>query len=230
MVTTSVKGDDFSSNIYQVFKLDSIDYVNVHNYGSKNYLNVIPKKAQSSYTQFNKPIMYQEVGYNGNSGSDQYRADPNNITLHQELWAGMMSTGSSGMNWWWESWIEVNNCYSYFSAPARFAKMIDLSGNMTLIYGSSKVSNTKTSLLSIGYSFSNKAYIYVYDKNYNVDNYNVSFSSTMTVKIDNGTYIVKQYDTNNMNLIKSEEINASNGSLKVSISGTNDIAVIITKK
>ncbi len=231
MVTTSVKGDDFTSSIYQVFSLNSIDYVNVHNYGTKNYLTTIPKKAAQAYSRFNKPIMYQEVGYNGNSGTDQINSDPDNITLHQELWAGAMSTGSTGMNWWWDSWIEKNDCYSYYYPVGKYASLMDLSGNMSLAYNSTRVTNSQSALSTIGYLFNDKAYLYVFNKNYTLDNHNLSFNSTLSVKnLDNGTYKIEFFDTFTGEITKTQSLNTSSGTLKITITGKDDVALIITKQ
>ncbi len=232
MVTTSVKGDDFSSDIYRVFSLSSIDYVNVHNYGSKNYLTAIPKKLQSAYSRFNKPVMYQEVGYSGNGGDDQHSKDPNDITLHQELWAGIMASGSSGMNWWWDSWVEKYNAYPAFNGPGKYAKLIDLSGDgMVLAYGSNKISTTQSALQTIGYLFPEKAYLYVFNTNYSLSNTNASISGNITISsLNSGTYTVEFYDTNTGNKIKTETISTNLSGLKISLSGTNDIALIIYKQ
>ena len=232
MVTTSVKGDNFSSDIYKVFSLNSMDYVNVHNYGSYNYLLTIPSKVQTAYAKFNKPVMYQEVGYSGNGGDDQRKKDPNDITLHQELWAGIMASGSSGMNWWWDSWIEKYNAYSPFSGPAKYAALMDLSGdNMSLAYDSSKISNSQSGLYTLGYLFPEKAYLYVFSKNYNVDNTNVTISSNLSItSLNSGTYTVEFYDTNTGQKLKTETISTNLlGSLKVPLSSKNDIALIIYK-
>jgi len=235
MVTTSVKGDDFSKDVYSVFNLDVIDYVNVHNYGTKNYLNYIPGKVLSAYTKFNKPIMYQEVGYNGNGGSDQISSDPNDVTLHQELWAGLMSSGSTGMNWWWDSWIEVSKSYGTFKAPGIVSSLMDLSGDMSLLYKSSNVTNSNTDVTTLGYLFNNRAYVYLFNKNYSVSNQSVTTKTNFTLSgLTNGTYKVEFMDTISGNITSTKEVNVTSGKISFtslsSLSFTNDLMIIINKK
>jgi len=231
LVTTSVKGDDFTSDIYSVFNLDSIDYVNVHNYGTKNYLTYIPKKVTTAYTKFNKPIIYQEVGYGGNSGSDQLNKDPNDITLHQEIWAGLMSSTASGMNWWWDSWIEPNNSYSQYKGAGIYKDYLDLSGDLKFAYQNSRITNSNSKITTLGYLFDNKAYLYLFSTDYNVDNYNVNFTSTLKVKnMEKGTYVVKYFNTVTGEITKTENKTTNTlGTLELSISTKNDIAIIIEK-
>ena len=230
LITTSLKIDNFSLKVAQVYNQSAIDYINVHYYGSSNYLNLIPLKASQIYSKFNKPIIYQEVGYSGMSGAEQMESDPNNITLHQELWAGLMATGASGMNWWWDSWIEAGDCYNFYFAPGKFASLMDLSGNMSLAYNNSNISNSSSSVQTIGYLFANKAYLYTFEKNYSLNNSSRQFSSTITLSnMENGNYKIEYFDTCSGQIISTTYISSSNNSLQFSQDGTNDIALIISQ-
>ncbi len=234
MVTTSVKGDNFSSDIYSVFALDNIDYVNVHNYGTYNYLNYVPGKTQEGFRKFNKPIFYTEVGYSGMSGTEQNEKDPLNITLHQELWAGIMSSVGAGMNWWWESWVEPFNAYYGFNGAAKFAHMLDLEGTSFKLIGTSNdvVNNNSTKIKNLGYIVDNRVYAYLYQTGYNVGNPTPQAINNVTLSINNftnGNYQVVIYDTNTLEIKSSTVVSVLNNVLVVKIGSViNDIALIAT--
>lgn len=238
MVTTSVKSDSFLSNIYQVFALDEIDYVNVHSYGIYNHCSTLPTKQNNGFEVFNKPILYDEVGYSGNGGADQYQKDPNNVTLHQELWAGALGNGAgTAMNWWWESWIETYDCYSAYQGIAIYADKMNLVGSSVRViaandggYDDAQMSNASVEYM--GYIVDNRVYAYLYDKYYALNNQTVSSKSNVifTVpNIANGVYTVSFYNTVTGALVSTSNQTLSvSGNLSVTLpTFTADIAVII---
>ncbi len=237
MVTTSVKSDSFLSNIYKVFALDEIDYVNVHSYGIYNHLSTLPTKQNNGFEVFEKPIMYNEVGYSGNGGADQYAKDPNNVTLRQELWAGAMGGGGgTGMNWWWESWIEPYDAYDEFTGIANYLSHVNLIGNDYIVMAENDsdyhIANVSMSIVDyMGYIVDNRIYAYLYDTGYTLNNQNASTKSNVTFtvpSIDAGTYQLSFYNTLTGELVYQSSINHDNiGSLVITIPTFSiDIALI----
>lgn len=213
MVTTSTKGDSFTSSIYQVFGLAEIDYVNVHAYGIYHHVLTLPGKQNTGFAIFDKPILYSEVGYSGQGGVDQTTKDPNHVTLSQALWGGMMGGGAgSGMNWWWDSWIDRSDAYHVYQAPALFAKQMDLSGSpyrllqsMNGAYATLTVSNPAIGYL--GYHVDDRIYLYVFDSNYTVNNPQVSVKSNLTIsipKLTYGTYQIEWISTQTAQILATE--------------------------
>ncbi|MCK7487534.1 MAG: glycoside hydrolase family 5 protein [Bacillus subtilis] len=49
LVTTSVKGDSFTSSVYNVFRLAAIDYVNVHRYGISDHVATLPGRQTAGF-------------------------------------------------------------------------------------------------------------------------------------------------------------------------------------
>jgi len=238
MVTTSVKSDSFLSNIYQVFALEEIDYVNVHSYGIYNHTTTLPTKQNNGWEIFNKPVLYDEVGYSGNGGADQYSKDPNNVTLHQALWAGALGNGAgTAMNWWWESWIETYDCYDVYAGIAAYSDLMNLTGSDFRVlaatdgtYNDATMSNTVCEYM--GYVVDNRVYAYLYDRNYTLNNQTVSAKSNVTFTVPSmasGSYNVSFYNTVTGVIISTSTIQlAANGNLSVIIpTFTADIAVII---
>ncbi len=238
MVTTSVKSDSFLSNVYKVFELDEIDYVNVHSYGIYNHLSTLPTKQNNGFEVFEKPIMYNEVGYSGNGGADQYLRDPNNVTLRQELWAGAMGGGGgTGMNWWWESWIEPYDAYDEFTGVASYLSRLDLVGTNYRVmtkndvdYHIASLSNTLCSYM--GYIVDNRVYAYVYDTGFTLNTQEAVLKSNVTFtvpSVDSGTYQVSYYNTVSGALMsQSTFTHAISGNMTLTLPAFSiDVALIV---
>lgn len=234
MVTTSLKSESFGSDMYSVFTLDDLDYVNVHSYGIYNHVSSLPGRQNNAFLVFDKPILYDEVGYSGNGGADQYAKDPDNITLHQALWGGAMGGGAgTGMNWWWETWIETYDCYEAYRGIAVFASKMNLSGDdYSLLSSVSGLSLSNTAVGILGYRVDGRVYGYVYDKNYALNNSTVSSKSDVTLTVPGmpaGTYQVSVYDTVTGAILRDgTQVLETAGSLSVVLPAfTADLALLI---
>lgn len=238
MVTTSVKSDSFLSNTYKVFALDEIDYVNVHSYGIAEHLKVLPTKQNNGFEIFNKPIMYNEIGYSGNGGADQYSKDPANITLRQGLWAGAMGGGGgTGMNWWWESWIEPYDAYDEYQGVAKYLENVNLSGDNYQVIAKNDIdyhlATVSSSIVDyMGYIVDNRIYVYLYDNGYSIYNPFASSKSNVSFTvpgIEAGTYRYTVYNTLTGESVTSSEITqTTTGNLVVTLPTFSiDTAIII---
>jgi hypothetical protein len=74
-----------------------------------------------------KPFLLAEVGYQGtnevNRGND---LDADGLLLRQLAWAGLMLGGAgSGMNWWWDVYIDRRGLWGVYGPLARTAAAID---------------------------------------------------------------------------------------------------------
>ncbi|MFA5006515.1 MAG: Ig-like domain-containing protein [Candidatus Izemoplasmatales bacterium] len=198
LVTTSLKGESFLSSTFNVFKLASIDYVNVHSYGIYDHVETLPVRQKNAFLVFGKPILYDEVGYSGNGGAAQMAADPGNVTLHQELWGGMMGGGAgTGMNWWWESWIHPSDAYPVFAGAAAFAADMDLAGSRYGFLDAAGASVSSAACAILGYHLGDRAYAYVYDRSYDLATPVVANKNGVVLTIpglDAGSYAIRAYD------------------------------------
>jgi hypothetical protein len=214
LITTSVKGDSFSSLVYNVFKLEAIDFVNVHRYGIWDHRAVLPDRQTSGFDTFGKPIFYSEIGTSGNGGADQIAIDPDHSTLHEALWAGMMGGGAGGgANWWWESWIHPADAYGVYRGAAAFADKLDLSGDYRLLVDAG--ATIGSNLQSLGYVADNRVYAYVYGTG----------TSTLSIPLASGSYLVSFYDTALGTLVATRTL-VSDGTLHIAIDSlSGDIAL-----
>jgi|GEM_PF-890478 len=236
LVTTSVKGDSFLSGVYNVFQLDAIDFVNVHNYGIYNHVATLPVRQKNGFNIFAKPILYAEVGYSGSGGQAQIAVDPTNITLHQELWGGMMGGGAgTGMNWWWESWIHPENAYGAFQGAATYAATMDLSGSAYALL--SDVSGTALSNIAcavIGYRVDDRVYAYLYDSSYALNNPTVGTKHGVTLSVPGlatGTYAIVYRNTFDGTILAQTSVTVdASGLLVMTLPDfTTDIAIAATR-
>ena len=231
MVTTSIKSDKGSSVATSLYRLDAIDYVNYHVYGGYNFIDYLYKNAQSYLSTYNKPVMLQECDYSGNGGQDQHNADPSNISMHAQIWGGVMGLASTGMSWWWDSLIEKYNVYTVFKGVSAYAKEMNIDGSYTPLQSSSKFLTSNTNTNKMGYDFGDRIYAYVYNKNFKVGSTGHSTNTTITItSLANGNYRVRQYNTNTGAITKDETKSVSLGTMTLSLSFTDDIALIIEKK
>lgn len=236
MITTSLNNQSFLSSNYQVFDLDSIDFVNVHHYGIYNHTAVLPGKQNIVYELFDKPVIYDEVGYSGWGGQDQHETDPNNVTLHQELWAGALGGGGgTGMNWWWESWIDPYDAYGAFEGIATYSTYMDLNGtNYQFVtsgdpdYDDVTISGTQSGYM--GYLVDNRAYLYIFDKTYTLDNQNPAVKTGVTVSLDQletGSYQYLVFDTFTGEIVATNTINVTQNQVTLTLPDyTRDTAII----
>ncbi|MBI9009549.1 MAG: Ig-like domain-containing protein [Tenericutes bacterium] len=204
LITTSHINESFFSSNFTVYNDDNIDFISIHRYGIYDHTDYLAVKQNYCFNIFNKPVLYDEVGYQGWGGQQQVEADPNNVTLHQALWGGALGGGAgTGMNWWWESWIDKYDFYSEYQGVAVFTEDMDLSGSdYQFVYSEDifsdllDVSNNNVSYM--GYLVEDRLYLYVYDEDYELNNQSVSLKQAVTIEIPDcaaGIYSYEVYDT-----------------------------------
>jgi len=77
--------------------------------------------------QLSRPFLFGELGYQGtehvNYGND---LDRDGLLLRQHAWAGFLLGGcGSGMNWWWDVYIDEGKLWSQYRGLAAAVKRID---------------------------------------------------------------------------------------------------------
>lgn len=118
--TTSFAG---SSGKPEIDSLPQIDYVQTHNYGSRDIAASLAGfgKAKEKY---GKPHYVGEFGTD--AGGPDNKLDPDGIAFHNGIWSTLFSgSAGSAMLWWWDVFIHPSNMYYHFNALTRFIKNID---------------------------------------------------------------------------------------------------------
>lgn len=120
LITTSFAG---SGGRPEIDALPQIDYVQTHNYGSRDIAAAL-SNYQWLKERFGKPHYVGEFGTD--AGGGEAEVDPTGIALHNGLWAPIMAgSAGTGMLWWWDNHIHPNDLYFHFAAVARFIAGID---------------------------------------------------------------------------------------------------------
>ncbi|MDA3960517.1 MAG: cellulase family glycosylhydrolase, partial [Planctomycetota bacterium] len=119
----------------RLFAADAIDLVQVHNY-VPTYGVMSPfhhdgvallEDALMPYGDLGKPIAASEVGHHGteqvNPGNE---LDADGALLRHQAWAGLLLGGyGSGMNWWWDVYIDRNDLWAAYTPMAKIVSTIN---------------------------------------------------------------------------------------------------------
>lgn len=135
LLTISWAGDDWDP----LAKLPAIDLGQVHSYvvewsdklgirkaATRDGVGMLLSAAERGMV-LGKPYCFSEVGYQGtnedNKGND---LDTQGLLLRQQAWAGFLLGGyGSGMNWWWDVYVEPKNLWSAYRGISKVLPKVD---------------------------------------------------------------------------------------------------------
>lgn len=182
-----------------------------------------------------KPVLIGEFGLaNPKWGlSEDMKRDSEGVHFHSCLWASAFA-GSSGtaMFWWWDQ-LDRQNAYHHYRPLATFLKDISFVGLQPL---AATLSGAR--LRALGYQSSDRAYLWLCDKNATwwnqvVDNQQPAEIKSATFEIaglEPGVYKVEWWHTQEGRTIAGEQISHANGPLRISVPFfIGDIACKITR-
>jgi len=122
LVTTSYAHDYNDPNTWNA---PDLDFTQTHYYVNTPNLERVLANGNANYlNQYGKPTLNAEFGLGGQS-SGLATLDPNGIHVHNSMWGGLFSGGlGSGMQWWWDSYVDNQNLYTHFAALSEVAAQI----------------------------------------------------------------------------------------------------------
>jgi Cellulase (glycosyl hydrolase family 5) len=135
LLTVSWSGDDWDL----VANLDHIDLAQIHSYVvewtdkiglhkkiTRDGIDMLLNSADRG-NRLGKPFCFSEVGYQGtNEDNPGNAADKQGLLLRQQAWAGFMLGGyGSGMNWWWDVYIEPRKLWKNYGSMARIVAKVN---------------------------------------------------------------------------------------------------------
>lgn len=104
--------------------LAEMDFVQSHNYGSKDIAGMVNAFSLQKTARYGKPHYFGEFGADVNGNGDT--TDPEGIHLHNGLWSAMLSRcAGTAMLWWWDNYVEPNHLYDLFAPVAAYAAGVD---------------------------------------------------------------------------------------------------------
>jgi len=111
-----------------VWQLDNIDITQSHLYNKPNFAELIPETIERQQAKYGKPHIIGEFGSDYRGAEKTRENDPENVAIHNALWAGLFSpTPISPLTWWWDELVEADNLYFHFQAITNFAGQIAVS-------------------------------------------------------------------------------------------------------
>ncbi|MHB0998958.1 MAG: hypothetical protein ACYC27_06900 [Armatimonadota bacterium] len=170
------------------------------------------------------------------------RHDSTGIHVHNCLWAQLMASGTMNTPtyWWMDEYLLAYNLLGVWKGATVFASKLPFySGGKSVCTtpypADVQAQSSNGNIRVLGQKSSNSGYLWIQNSQYTWsrvirDGVNPSANSAVITipEFSNGTYTVQWYDTNTGSVIKTENINVSNGVLSLSVSSlTKDTAVII---
>ena len=218
LVTTSYK---FTYGC-DAYLLKSIDFGAVHSYEyyDTNFIQKLATEIDTLSAKYDKPIFFGEIGIDWQNGANTYAKDPTGITLHQGLWAGIMTGAGGAMQWWWDSWIDLHDLWYRFDGIGAYARQMDLAGktlqDLRKISGVS-LSNGLAGLM--GVQTETATYGYLYHKLWTYSNPDPGILEDVVIEIpvSNNTYTLTFFDTTTGAFLEARTIIVTNGQIQFQI-------------
>ena len=102
------------------------DVVTLHKYGSRPTINFESRAVitEKMWRRLHKPVILEEMGDDGNQIPIYYCTD---MTFHADLWAtSMMGLTGTGMHWWWDRGIYLQDYQKQYKNVQLFFQGIPL--------------------------------------------------------------------------------------------------------
>jgi hypothetical protein len=124
LISTSFAKDDDPL----LWQSPHIDYTQTHTYlTAHNIEKAIADESFKFKNEYNKPNFNGEFSIDVSTGAAARADDPQGVHIHNTLWATAMSGAmGAGATWWWDTYIEPQNLYGYFTPLSIFLQKVNL--------------------------------------------------------------------------------------------------------
>lgn len=225
LVSTSSRDTD------PVYGLEEIDFVNIHHYNFVKVPEVIGAKQLELLKQYQKPVLIAEFAAT-QSGRDLRTLDPEGISLHQGLWAGLMAGGAgTAMTWYWDEYVEPMDLYNHFKPVSIFSQKLVLDRKDIKPILPEDIGIKHSRIGAYGYQGDDAAYIWIYDKahTFRTPKETRFRNLELTIGLKKGRYLIEFLNTYQGNIISRVEVKNTTGKLIVSVpEWSRDIALVIS--
>lgn len=127
LVTTSFGDEKYGDGTWLS---TSIDFTQVHKYKQDPRMpRLLANLNQQRLSTYSKPVLDGEFGMTV-IATDEKLVDPNGVSMHNVMWATLLSGAMGSAIPWWEHWVDDQNLYPHFSRLAAFKDIVPfVSGN-----------------------------------------------------------------------------------------------------
>ena len=199
-----------------IWGLDGLDLMQRHQYTTQDPSQAMPLGYKQMAPLAQKPILFGEFGYSA-ATEDETSLDQEGVHLHNSLWAAALSGyASTGMYWWWDTYVEPLELWGHFGGISRF-----LDGEDLAVLAPTAVELTSDDLNALALQSPNRALVWVQNSAYTADGIQDGLEDalrealrsqtkldpdwhyepplvegqTLTLRgLDNGSYQIKWYD------------------------------------
>lgn len=127
LVTTSFGDEKYGDGSWQSA---SIDFTQVHKYKDDIRMpRLLANLNQQRLSTYSKPVLDGEFGMNV-TATKEIEVDPKGVSMHNVMWATLLSGSMGSAIPWWEHWVDELDLYPHFSRLAAFKDIVPfVSGN-----------------------------------------------------------------------------------------------------
>lgn len=223
LVTTSISRHDRESWLRD---LPGLDFLAPHLYSTN-----LPDDIGAAYQDYaaDQPRPYFLGEFAGRVGQPPPEDDPRGIRLAAGLWLSFCTPAAgAGLPWWWDVYIDRNQLYGHFGALARFAAGHDRRGrNFRSVAAEIVVGDLQHADLR-GIVSPSAGYFYIFDRNRVLKpaaprRAVLPRPAQFTVRgLLGGNFVVEVWDVRIGRRLRSEEVGAVQGEVKVSLPASED--------
>lgn len=182
-----------------LFAATQLDFLALHDYwDSPRWQEKMANLQRQVRTNYNRPVLFEEMGYEFRSGELSAQRDPDGIHVHAGLWTGLMTGGmGTGMSWWWESYFFPRQFEKKFGPLRQFANAVPWLDADLRLAGTNEIGFSTNTLAGYGYLKTNAAYFWISDPSYDPGSPapRVFPNVTVTLPLPAGDYRVIWTDT-----------------------------------
>ncbi len=215
------------------FDYPSLDFCTFHSYAYADvvYYDKLMDEMLSLQEKYDKPVLFGEIGIDWEAGHSTYSSDYTGVTIRQGAWGGMLTSGGSANQWWWDTWVDRYDLWDCLQGASVYANHVDVANkSYSYLQTHSSVSINTDDVLAMGYLLEDAIYGYLYNTHWSYWNRtpesvtNVSF----TVPFSNGEYTLTVFDTETGEVLSENQIIVTNNSFTIdNLTITTDYAFIL---
>jgi hypothetical protein len=121
-LVTSSCGDEKNGD--GIWRSADIDFTQIHKYKQDPRLpRLFANLNQQRLSTYSKPVLDGEFGLIVYADQAKF-VDPNGISMHNVMWATLLSGAMGSAMPWWEHWVDDQNLYPHFSRLAAFKDIV----------------------------------------------------------------------------------------------------------